>query len=141
MNPLLVLGRLLFGGFFVYNGVNHFLQAEAMAGYAGSKKVPAPQIAVQASGGMLVLAGLSLALDVKPQIGAGLAAAFLLSVTAMMHRFWELESRAERQGEMINFMKNAALLGASLMLTQVQQRERPGDGQVDATMRELAVGE
>ncbi|HVJ05666.1 MAG TPA: hypothetical protein VM578_08335 [Candidatus Saccharimonadales bacterium] len=33
---------LPFGGFFLYNGINHFLQYKTLVGYAASKKVPMP---------------------------------------------------------------------------------------------------
>ena len=29
MKPLLLIGRILFGGFFLYNGINHFRQHDA----------------------------------------------------------------------------------------------------------------
>ena len=31
---LLLVGRLLFGGLFLYNGINHFQNRAAMTGYA-----------------------------------------------------------------------------------------------------------
>jgi putative oxidoreductase len=35
----------------------------------------------------------------------------------MMHNFWSVSDPGQRQAEMINFMKNMALLGAALALT------------------------
>jgi uncharacterized membrane protein YphA (DoxX/SURF4 family) len=46
MKPLFLIGRILFGGLFLYNGINHFRQRRNLAQYAGSKHVPAPQAAV-----------------------------------------------------------------------------------------------
>jgi hypothetical protein len=43
-------GRVIFGLFFVINGVNHFAMWRAMSGYAASKGVPAPQAAVIITG-------------------------------------------------------------------------------------------
>jgi hypothetical protein len=40
------LGRLLFGGFYLYNGITHFLRYKSYAEYAAAKKVPLPEIAV-----------------------------------------------------------------------------------------------
>ncbi len=139
MKPLYVLGRVLYGGYFLYNGVNHLLNQEKMAGYAASKKVPSPELAVQGTGGMLVVAGLSLLLGFRPKLGAALTAVFLIGVTPMMHRFWESESAGERQAEIINFGKNLGLLGATLMLTQAH--EPASEDEVDSTVRALAVGE
>jgi len=48
--------------FFFMNGFNHFAQLNMMAGYAKSKGVPAPVLAVGGSGVLLFLGGLSLLL-------------------------------------------------------------------------------
>ena len=36
----LALGRALFGGYFVYSGIHHFVFVQAMAGYAAAKPCP-----------------------------------------------------------------------------------------------------
>ena len=59
MRALFVLGRAIFGGFFVFNGVNHLQHARGMAEYAGAKGVPAAQQAVRATGLMLIAGGVS----------------------------------------------------------------------------------
>jgi uncharacterized membrane protein YphA (DoxX/SURF4 family) len=56
MKPLLLIGRILFGGLFLYNGINHFRQRKNLAQYAGSKHVPAPQAGLVIAGLMLVAA-------------------------------------------------------------------------------------
>ena len=50
MDDLFFVGRLIFGGFFIYNGINHFKQRKELADYAGAKKVPLPNAAVTATG-------------------------------------------------------------------------------------------
>lgn len=57
MKPLFLIGRILFGGFVLYNGINHFRRRKNLAQYAGSKHVPAPQAGVVISGLMLVAGG------------------------------------------------------------------------------------
>ena len=64
------LGRLLFGGFFLYNGINHFLQYKTMAQYAAAKQVPLPKVAVLGTGALLTAGGISLLLGVRPKWGA-----------------------------------------------------------------------
>ena len=56
---LFLLARVLFGGVLAFMGLNHFTGLDDMAGYAGSKGVPAPRLAVAFTGGLLVLGGLS----------------------------------------------------------------------------------
>lgn len=119
-----VLGRLVFGGFFLYSGINHLVQRKQMAQYVASKNVPAPDVAVTATGIALTLGGASLVLGIKPQFGAAAVAGFLLGVSPVMHDFWHIEDPEKRQGEMINFTKNMALLGGSLALMGVEDRKR-----------------
>ncbi len=60
MRALHVLGRMIFGGFFVYSGITHLQNSEGMGQYAGAKGVPAAEQAVQATGAMLLAGGLSI---------------------------------------------------------------------------------
>lgn len=112
---LLALGRAIFGGYFVYNGVNHFANAEMMSGYAGSKGVPMPGAAVALTGAMLLAGGLSLLAGTRPKIGSALIGAFLLGVSPAMHRFWDIEDPQQRMQELVNFTKNMGLLGGALI--------------------------
>lgn len=58
--------------------------------------------------------GLSLLLGYKTRLGALALIAFLIPVTAIMHDFWTYDG-PERQTQMINFMKNLAILGGLCM--------------------------
>lgn len=113
---VLLLGRIIFGGFFIFNGINHFMSLGMMSGYAASKKVPAPGVAVAGSGVMLLAGGLSVLLGVWPVIGLVLLILFLVPVAFAMHNFWAVEDPMQRQAEQVNFMKNLALVGAALAL-------------------------
>ena len=116
MKAAFLLGRVLFGGFFLYNGINHFKQRKQLAQYAGSKGVPMPEAAVLASGVQLTAGGASLILGLEPRLGAVLIAAFLLTVSPMMHDYWNVSDAPEHQekkmSEMIKFSKNMAMVGA-----------------------------
>ncbi len=120
MKTVFLLGRVLFGGFFLYNGINHFRQREVMTQYTGAKGVPHPDLAVTASGAAMALGGVSILLGVKPKLGAAAVAAFLAGASPLMHAFWNADE-ASKQGEVINFSKNMALLGAALILTSVEE--------------------
>jgi putative oxidoreductase len=111
---LLMAGRALFGGYFVYNAFNHFTNHEMMTGYARSKGIPMPDVAVAGSGVLLLLGGLSLLSGAKPKVGASLIMTFLLGVSPLMHAFWKADNEQERMADMINFTKNMALIGGAL---------------------------
>jgi putative oxidoreductase len=113
---LLYLGRILFGGYFAFNGFNHFKMLEMMSGYAKSQGVPMPKLSVAFSGLLLLVGGLSVLLNILPVIGLAALILFLVPVTFIMHSFWKIEDPMAKMHEMVNFMKNFALLGAVLIL-------------------------
>ena len=121
MRALFVIGRAIFGGFFVYNGINHFRHADSMRQYAASKNVPAPDRAVQATGALLLAGGWSVITGVKPRQGLAMLITFLLPTSLQMHRFWEVDDPQAQQAELTNFMKNMALIGAALALMQIDE--------------------
>jgi uncharacterized membrane protein YphA (DoxX/SURF4 family) len=110
-----LVGRAIFGGYFLYNGINHFLEKDQLSGYASAKGVPSANLAVQASGALMVLGGLSLLTGYKPKLGSALITTFLAGVTPSMHRFWSEENPQQKQMEMINFLKNVALVGGAML--------------------------
>jgi uncharacterized membrane protein YphA (DoxX/SURF4 family) len=114
-NIAFLIGRLIVGCFFLMNGFNHFAQLNMLTGYAKSKGIPAPKLAVGGSGVLLFLGGLSLLLGYHPTIGAALLVIFLLSVSFGIHNFWTIQDQQAKMGEMTHFLKNMAILGLLLM--------------------------
>jgi uncharacterized membrane protein YphA (DoxX/SURF4 family) len=121
MKTPFLLGRLLFGGFFLYSGINHFRQRKSMVQYVASKKVPMPDVAVTATGALLVIGGTSILLGLKPKLGAAVIAGFLGGVSPVMHDFWAVEDPNQRMVETIQFTKNLAMLGAALALMGMEE--------------------
>ena len=116
MELLLLVGRFLFGVFFVMSGINHFTNAGMMSGYAKSKNVPLAYLAVVGTGVMLVLGGVSVLLGLFPVVGLVLIVAFLLPTSVLIHNFWTVQDPQARAAEQVNFLKNLALAGAALAL-------------------------
>ena len=69
MELLFVLGRILFGGFFVISGIRHFQHLPMMASFTGQKGMPAPKLAVIVSGLLILLGGLSILLRRPADLG------------------------------------------------------------------------
>lgn len=119
MDVFFLIGRIVFGGFFLFNALNHFTRLEMMTPYAAAKKIPAPREMVALSGVLLLLGGASLVLGVLPVIGAWLLVVFLVVVSVTMHNFWTVSDPMAKQTEIVQFMKNLALAGAAMALSGV----------------------
>jgi len=116
---LFLIGRIISGGFFLMSGLNHFKNADMMAGYARSKGVPSPKSAILGTGVLLALGGLSMIFGFHPTIGATLLALFLLGASFKIHPFWAVADPQAKLSEMIQFQKNLALVGFVLMTLMI----------------------
>ena len=119
MSAILLIGRIIFGGFFIMSGINHFTKLDAMTGYAKYKKLPAAKVGVLVSGLMLLLGGAYVLLGFYVDLGALLLAIFLVLAAVIFHNFWKETDATAKQSEMMNFMKDFALAGAALILFAV----------------------
>src|SRR3954462_1577547 len=119
MDYAFVLGRILYGGFFVLGGINHFQNLNMMAGFTASKGVPAAKPGVMLSGLLIIIGGLLLILGWHVRIGLACIVAFLVPVTFLMHNFWVEKDMMPRINQLVNFQKNVALLGAALMMLMI----------------------
>jgi uncharacterized membrane protein YphA (DoxX/SURF4 family) len=121
MRAAFALGRILFGGFFFYNGLNHFRRRDELSQRVAAKGVRRPDAVVTLAGAMLVAGGASVMAGARPRQGLAMLVAFLIPVTLRMHRFWEIADEKERTSEMTHFMTNLALAGAALTMMQIRE--------------------
>lgn len=115
--PIVLLGRVFFALIFLLSGPNHFA-AQTIA-YATSQGVPMASIAVPFSGVLALLGGLSIAIGYRARVGAWLIALFLVLVTPLMHKFWGVSDPMAHMMQFVMFMKNVAILGGALLITQL----------------------
>lgn len=116
---MFLVGRVLFGGYFVMSGLNHFMKSEMMVGYTQSKGVPMPKIAVTVSGLLLLTGGLGVLTGAYVGWAVLALVLFLVPVSFKMHAFWAISDPMAKMSDMTNFLKNMALLGATLMLLTI----------------------
>jgi len=114
-----LIGRIILGVFYLYNALHHFQQIKMMSGYAASKGIPAPKLAVGGSGLLLLLGGLSILTGYQPYIGAIMIVLFLVPVAFMMHNFWAGSDPQAKMGERVNFLKDIALAASALMFLAI----------------------
>ncbi len=116
VSPLVVvLGRLLFVLIFLMSGFTHF--AKQTIAFAALQGVPMASLLVPASGLIALFGALSILLGYRAKIGAWLIVLFLIGVTPL-HKFWGVSDPMMQQMQMAMFMKNLAMLGGALLITQ-----------------------
>ena len=113
--PVIFLGRLFFVLIFLMAGATHF--AKQTVGFAASQGVPAASVLVPLSGVIALLGALSILLGYRAKLGAWLIVLFLLGVTPL-HKFWGVSDPMMQQLQMAMFMKNIAMLGGALLISQ-----------------------
>lgn len=119
MEWLSLLGRVIFGLYFVYSGINHFTKYQGLKGYAAFKKIPAAGFAVVITGLVLLGGGLSILTGYWIQTGLILLAIFLLVTAFTVHNYWTLDDENAKAGEQSQFLKNIAIASACLLLLQM----------------------
>ncbi len=132
MAQAFLIGRIVVGFYWLYNAFKHFTSVGHMARAAAAQGVPAPELFVVFGGVLLLVGGLSFVLGLFPRIGIAAVVLFLLPVTLIMHAFWADHGAAARSMNLINFTKNAALLGSTLMFAAIP---RPWPYSVERRMR------
>lgn len=111
-----ILGRIIFGAYFLYSGFNHFKNEQGMIGYVKSKGVPSPRLAVLGTGAILIIGGLGLLLGMYMRESAAILLVFMVPTTFIMHAFWKTHDPMHKMNDQVAFMKNAALIAALLMM-------------------------
>jgi putative oxidoreductase len=111
----LVLGRVLLSVIFILSGLGKLPHFHDVAGMMASKGIPLASLAlvitlfIEIGGGLMVLAGF------KARYAALVIAVWLIPVTLIFHHFWGIPA-AQQQEQMINFLKNVAIMGGLLIL-------------------------
>jgi putative oxidoreductase len=122
---LVPVGRTLFAAIFILAAPGHF--SHASAEHAAAAGLPFANVLVPASGVLSLLGGLSVLTGFRARWGAALLALFLLPVTFAMHAFWAAPDPQTAQVQLVMFLKNVALIGASLLIVHFGA----GPGSVD----------
>lgn len=119
MHTIAVIGQIIFGVYWVYQGYNHLRHSTMLAGYAASKGTPQPKLAVIGTGILMLLGGVGILLGVHGTalwISILALVIFLIPTTFMIHNFWKATDPMAKMSDRIQFEKNLALLGALFIL-------------------------
>jgi len=110
-----LLGRILLAGIFVISGFQKITGFGDTVGSIADKGLPLPQvlaviaILIECVGGLAIIAGW------KTRWAAAAFIVFLIVITPIFHGYWA-SPPDQMMEQQINFMKNVAILGGSLLL-------------------------
>lgn len=110
-----LVGRGLLSVIFLLSGLGKIADWSGTAGYMAAKHMPAVPFFLAAAIVVELAAGLSVLAGYKARLGALVLFAYLIPVTLIFHNFWAFEGM-EQKMQMINFLKNAAIMGGLLMV-------------------------
>ena len=133
---LALLGRLMLVAIFLLAAVGQRIpKFSETAEYMGIEGVPMPKVMLAGAILFLIAGGLSVAVGFKARIGATLLLVFLLLSTYFFHDFWTQLDPMEKQEQMIQFMKNASMMGAMLLVIAHGPGLMSIDGRMTAARR------
>ncbi|MBE3552312.1 MAG: DoxX family protein [Kyrpidia tusciae] len=121
MTWLWLVGRVVFGVYFILDGILHFTRFESTKQYAAYKGIPVPGFSVAVTGLLLLAGGLSILTGYWVQTALILLAIFLVAAAVLVHNFWTVEDAQGKATEMAHFTKNIALASAALMMLAISQ--------------------
>ncbi|MBI4437892.1 DoxX family protein [Candidatus Uhrbacteria bacterium] len=120
MQTLFLIGQVVLGVYFIQAGLTHLTKLDMLSGYAASKNVPAPKLAVGVTGLMLLLGGVGVLFQYQLVWAYGFLVAFLVLAAFTMHRYWADQDPNMKMSNRVNFQKNLALAAALIMLLALQ---------------------
>src|SRR5687768_15610361 len=112
MTAVLILGRLVLGGYWIYHAVDHYVRLDFWTGIVEGWGLPLAQAGVIGTGILQLAAGVGIIVGFRPWIAQGLMLAFLLAVTFIplaVNPFWGVENDQQRTMATIIFERNMGL--------------------------------
>ena len=116
--------------------IRHFSQT---AEYMASEGIPNPRLALFGAIGLILIGGLSLLAGAWTRIGAAFLFVFLAAATFYFHDFWMIADPAQRQLQIIQFMKNMAIGGGLLALIYAGGGPWSVDGWIEQKLEESEI--
>jgi putative oxidoreductase len=111
---LLIVGRVLLGGLFVFGGAHHFFTLPVLVSAMKARGVPAARLVLVAGSVFQIIAGLLLMFGVYAGWAALGLVVFTLVASIMFLNFWDAEGPA-REAARIGFQTNVGLIGGLLI--------------------------
>jgi putative oxidoreductase len=111
---MLIAGRVLLGGLFVFGGAHHFFILPGITSAMEARGVPAARLVLIVGSVFQIVAGLLLMLGLYAGWAALGLVLFTVIATIMFLNFWGLEGPA-RDAARTGFLSNMAIIGGLLI--------------------------
>ncbi|MGD0401767.1 MAG: DoxX family protein [Candidatus Acidiferrales bacterium] len=108
-------GRILMSVLFLISGFFKIGGYSQMVAYSASKGLPMAGVTIACAAVLEIAGGLAIITGFQTKIAAWLLFLYLIPVTFLFHNFWAMQG-AEQQQNMINFLKNVAIMGGLVIL-------------------------
>lgn len=116
MEILFVIGRVLYGGFFLAYGLSTAKNSRKLSDHLKAKRIVYARTAAVSAGVILALVGAGLMLGAYPRVTLTVATVILAFMSFAAHDYWNRTEPREIANEMSNFIRNIALIGVTFML-------------------------
>jgi len=126
----MLVGRILISAIFLTSGIAKLVDTSGTVGYMESQGIPSAYALAIIAGLAEVLGGLAILFGFLTRLGAFGLFVFMIPTTLIFHDFWTMEG-AEAKTQMVNFMKNLAVMGGLAVLVA----QGAGRYSVDARLR------
>lgn len=120
----LILGRVLLSAIFILSGLGKIPHFSAVAGMMASMGIPLATVALVITLFIEIGCGLMVLTGFKARYAALVIALWLIPVTLVFHHFWGIPEAA-KQDQMVNFLKNVAIMGGLLILAYASPEKSP----------------
>jgi putative oxidoreductase len=116
-----LIGRLLLAAIFAMSGIAKLTDTAGTVSHMTAAGIPYADTLAIVAGVAEVLGAASLVLGLLTRLGAFGLFLYMIPTTVLFHGFWNFEG-AERLPQMVNFMKNLAIMGGLATLVAVGAR-------------------
>jgi putative oxidoreductase len=125
-----LIGRILIAAIFIVSGIAKLTDSAGSAGYMTAAGIPNAESLVIIAGIAELVGGLAIVFGFLGRLAALGLIVFMIPTTLIFHGFWMFEG-AEMKTQMVNFMKNLAIIGGLALL----YAQGPGLYSLDRKMR------
>jgi putative oxidoreductase len=127
----MLIGRALIAAIFLLSGVNKLLHLEQTIAHMTEQGIPSASTLAYVAAFAEIAGAASILFGLLTRLGAIGLILFMVPATLIFHDFWTFPAQ-EQQQQLINFMKNLAIIGGLSLLVATGA----GRYSLDAKLRE-----